>query len=51
MYSKDLWELAQQQAKEKYEEDTAEGAWEEADKYEREDYVFAAYFRLTNQIN
>ena len=50
MDDKELWNLAQQKAKEKYEEDTAEGAWEEADKYERQDYVFAAYLRLTNQI-
>lgn len=44
-----LWKQAQQIAKEKYEEETTEGAWEEADKYAREDYVFAAYMRLKGE--
>lgn len=42
----ELWKKAQQMAKEKYEEETTEGALEEADKYEREDYVWAAYEKL-----
>ena len=46
---KKLWEQAQHIAKERYEEDTTEGAWEEADKYEREDYVFAAYMELKGE--
>ena len=44
-----LWLKAREIAKEKYEEDTTEGAWEEADKYEREDYVWAAYERLKGE--
>jgi hypothetical protein len=44
---KDLWVQAQQQAVKEYEKNY--GSWEEADKYEREDYVFAAYFKLMKQ--
>lgn len=42
---KELWELAQQIAKKRYEEDD-NGDWEEADKYAREDYVHTTYMRL-----
>lgn len=44
MNDKELWKLAQQKAKEEYEENW--GSWEEADKYEREDFVWAAYEKL-----
>ena len=44
--AKEIWELAQELAKERYEEETTDGAWDEADKYEREDYVFTEYFKL-----
>ena len=47
---KELWKQAQIQAKEEYEEEWGEGSWEErADKYEREDYVWAAYEKITNK--
>jgi hypothetical protein len=39
-----LWELAQKQAKKEYEEEN--GSWDDADKYEREDWVFSAYMKL-----
>ena len=44
--AREIWELAQKLAKERYEEETTDGAWDEADKYEREDYVFTEYFKL-----
>ena len=47
---KTLWEEARKKAKETYEEETGED-WENADKYEREDYVFAEYLRLKGEIN
>ena len=43
---KTLWEEARVKARKKYEEECCEN-WEEADKYEREDYVFAEYIALT----
>ena len=42
---KTLWEEARVRAKKKYEEECCED-WEEADKYEREDYVFTEYITL-----
>lgn len=43
----ELWGLAQQQAIKEYEENF--GSWEDADKYEREDYVWGAYEKLMRQ--
>jgi hypothetical protein len=42
-----LWELAQKQAAKEYEEKC--GSWEDADKYEREDWVFSAYMKLKSK--
>lgn len=42
-----LWKKAQERAKEIYEEEYGKGSWEYADKYEREDYVFTEYERLS----
>ena len=44
----ELWHKARELAKEMYEADD-NGDWEEADKYEREDYVLAAYERLKGE--
>lgn len=49
MNDRELWKLTQQQAKEEYEKEFGEGSWEEADKYEREDYVFAKFFELKGE--
>ena len=43
----ELWKKAQRMAKEEYEENY--GNWEEADKYEREDFVWAAYEKLKGE--
>lgn len=43
-----LWRKARELAKEMYENDD-NGDWDEADKYEREDYVWAAYEKLKKQ--
>lgn len=43
----ELWKKAQKMAKEEYEENY--GNWEEADKYEREDFVWAAYEKLKGE--
>ena len=45
MDDKRLWEKAQELAAKEYEEENGM-SWEEADKYEREDYVWAAYYSL-----
>lgn len=43
----ELWKQAQKLAMEEYEDEWGFGSWEErADKYEREDYVWAAYEKL-----
>ena len=42
----ELWKQAQEIAKENYEEENGLGSWEDADKYEREDWVFAEYDKL-----
>lgn len=48
----ELWKKAQQIAKKEYEEEWGEGSWEErADKYEREDHVWAAYEKLKGETN
>ena len=44
MFDKELWEAAQEQAKSEYEKEY--GCWEDADKYEREDWVFSRYMKL-----
>ena len=43
--TKSKWEQVMKLAKKMYEEDDC-GDWEEADKYEREDYVWAAYMKV-----
>ena len=45
----ELWDMAQEQAIKEYEEDY--GSWEDADKYEREDWVFSAYMKLKEQYD
>ena len=45
---KELWKQAESLAKKMYEEDDC-GDWEEADKYAREDYIFAAYIKLKGE--
>ena len=35
-----LFDEAKKRAKKRYEEETTIGAWDDADKYEKEDYVF-----------
>lgn len=46
----DLWKKAQQMAKEEYEKEYGSGSWEErADKYEREDYVWATFKKLEGE--
>ena len=44
MFDEKLWEKAQKQAIKEYEEIC--GCWEDADKYEREDWVFSRYMQL-----
>lgn len=44
MLDEKLWKAAQEQAKNEYEKEC--GCWEDADKYEREDWVFSAYTKL-----
>jgi hypothetical protein len=48
-FYKDLWIKAQENAKKEYEEEWCEGSWDDADKYEREDYAFAEYDRLRKE--
>lgn len=45
-FSKELWKQAQENAITTYEEENGCGSWEEADKYEREDWVYAEYKNL-----
>lgn len=44
MSEQELWKLAQEQAIKEYEEE--HGSWDDAGKYEREDWVFSAYMKL-----
>ena len=44
-----LWKLVQKKAKKNYEMEY--GSWEEADKYEREDWVFYEYNKLNEMEN
>lgn len=44
LLTRTLWKQAQQMAIEEYEENY--GDWEEADKYKKEDWVWAAYEKL-----
>ena len=48
-FYRDLWLKAQANAKREYEEEYDKDSWDEADKYEREDYVFAEYDRLRKE--
>lgn len=49
MFDEKLWKVAQKKAKKEYEEEC--GCWEEADKYEREDWVFSRYIQLKESTN
>lgn len=44
---KTLWEKAQEIAAKEYKEEYV--SWEDADKYEREDFVFSVYMRLKKE--
>lgn len=44
MFDEQLWKKAQKQAKKEYEKEC--GCWEDADKYERQDWVFSEYTKL-----
>ena len=46
----ELWEQAQKNACKTYEEEYGDRTWGEADKYEREDYVFNEYSLLTAEL-
>ena len=48
--SKELWEVARERAIKNYEAEYGEGSWEEAERYEREDNVFAMYFRMASKL-
>ena len=48
-FYRDLWLKAQEIAKRNYEEEWGEGSWDDADKYEREDYAFAKYDELRKE--
>lgn len=43
-----LWEKAQKQAKQEYEKEH-ESSWEDADKSEREDWVFSMYIKIKEE--
>ena len=45
-FNRELWVKAQEIAREKYNEEFGGDNWEEADKYEREDWVWAEYEAL-----
>lgn len=45
---RELWKQAKLLAEQMYIEDD-QGDWSEADKYEREDYIFAAYEKLKGE--
>lgn len=44
--SQQIWKDADVLAQKIYEEENGEGSWQEAEKYEREDYFFYAYNKL-----
>lgn len=48
MSDKELWEMAQEQAIKEYEEEC--GPWEDADKYEKEDWIFSTYINLKTKF-
>ncbi len=48
---KELWLRAQKIAKADYEEQYGIGSWDEADKYEREDYCMSTYENLKKENN
>ena len=47
MCDEKLWKMAREQTIKDYEEEC--GCWEDADKYEREDWVFSAYMKLKEE--
>lgn len=47
MTDKELCKLAREQAKKEYEKEN--GSWEDADKEEREDWVFSVYMKLREE--
>ena len=48
-FNRELWVKAQELVREVYEEEYGVGSWSEADKYEREDWVFSAYLKLKEE--
>lgn len=48
MLDENLWKIAREQAIKEYEE--SHGFWEDADKYEREDWVFSTYMKLKSNM-
>ena len=48
-FERELWVKAQENAKRDYEEEYGSGSWDEADKYEREDWCFTEYDRLRKE--
>ena len=47
---KHLWQTAQQRAKQEYEKEHG-CSWEDADKSEREDWVFSMYIKIKEEEN
>lgn len=48
-FERELWIKAQEIAREEYEDENGGGSWDDADKYEREDFVWAAYEQLRKE--
>lgn len=48
--SRELWEVARERSKKNYESQYGEGSWEEAERYEREDWVFSRYFAMEKKL-
>lgn len=51
MKNGELWEQTKRLAKLQYEEENGVGSWINADKYEREDYIWSAYDQLVEKEN
>ena len=51
MKNGELWEQTKRLAKFQYEEENGIGSWINADKYEREDYIWSAYNQLVEEEN
>ena len=47
---KSVWEQAEKNAIEVYEEEYGAESWENLDKYEKEDYVWYAYEQLRDNL-